>query len=342
MIVDCEMHPGLKSVRMLLPYLDSYWTEMVEMRGIGALTLSDYPTGLPMNRRPDAEGDDADALKKALAASGADVGIGFPLFGGAVAANPYFSAALCTAANDWQAVTLSEAGAALKASVLLPMNNIPAAVAEIEARAGDPRFVQAAVYAGSEMPLGRMENRPVFEAAAAAGFPIAIHPGGFARAAPTPSGWPSFLAEHHANLPSLFEVQLLSLVFEGTFTQVPGLRVILLESGVTWLPQFLWRIDKLWKGTRPETPWVDQLPSQIVRDHVFATLAPFDSHDPVPGYARLCEEAQTGDMWLYGSDFPHWHSEMADPLAALPPAERVSLCTRNPMRAYPRLKERAA
>lgn len=342
MIVDCEMHPRLASTRELLPYLDAYWREMVELRGTGELYLADYPPGLPLSRRPGVSGCDFETLQHVLEATGADTGIGLPLFAGCVAANPYFAAALCSAANDWQVHHLARSGAAIRASVMVPMNNVPAAVAEIRARAEDARFVQVAVFVGGELPLGRMEYRSVFEAAAAAGFAVAIHPGGSARAAPTPSGWPSFLAEHHANIPSQFEAQLLSLIFEGTFAQLPDLRVILLESGAAWLPQFLWRIDKLWKGTRPETPWVDRPPSQIVREQVFATLAPFDTADAISGYARLCEEAQSENIWLYASDFPHWHAASGDPLAALPATDRTAICTTNPLRAFARLKEIAA
>ena len=58
-----------------------------------------------------------------------------------------------------------------------------------------------------------------------------------------------------------FEDQLLSLIHEGVF-EVPSLRVVLIESGVTWLPGFIWRAIKTWRGVRAEVPWVKRSPAE--------------------------------------------------------------------------------
>ena len=52
------------------------------------------------------------------------------------------------------------------------------------------------------------------------------------------------------------ESALLSLMAEGVFNHVPDLRIVVIESGVSWLPGFLWRAIKSWRGLRGET--VDQ------------------------------------------------------------------------------------
>jgi predicted TIM-barrel fold metal-dependent hydrolase len=51
-----------------------------------------------------------------------------------------------------------------------------------------------------------------------------------------------------------------SLVTEGVFNKFPRLKVVLMESGVTWLPAYFWRINKTWRGVRAETPWLDRPP----------------------------------------------------------------------------------
>ena len=63
------------------------------------------------------------------------------------------------------------------------------------------------------------------------------------------------------------------------FAKYPELKVVLLESGVTWLPAFLWRFRKFWRGVRTEVPWVDRSPGEIVRDHFRLTIQPLDAPD---------------------------------------------------------------
>ena len=59
---------------------------------------------------------------------------------------------------------------------------------------------------------------------------------------------------------SAFENQLQSLISEGVFAKFPGLKLVAIESGLTWLSGFIWRADKTWKGVRVEVPWVTRAP----------------------------------------------------------------------------------
>src|SRR5699024_7280923 len=98
-----------------------------------------------------------------------------------------------------------------------------------------------------------------------------------------------------------------SLVYEGVFANFPKLRVVLSESGISWLPSFLWRADKTWRGLRMEIPWVQQLPSQIIRNHVRMTLRPLDAPNETEILKKVIEQVGSDDMLLFATDFPHWH-----------------------------------
>ena len=49
------------------------------------------------------------------------------------------------------------------------------------------------------------------------------------------------------------------------------------EIGFTWLPSYLWRLHKFWRGIRMETPWVDRAPLEIVRSNIRFSLQPIDA-----------------------------------------------------------------
>lgn len=342
--IDCDIHPALASVKELIPFLDPYWREMEESRGTNALYMSSYPPAMPLSAGlgwktgDPLPGAEVEAVRRqVLDVGGCDAAICNLLSGAAMVANPYYAAALSRAMNDWLAETWLAEDGRFRGSLVVPINNVPAAVEEIERRAGDDRFVQVLLYLGGETPLGRMPFWPIYEAAEKADFTIGIHPGTAYRHAPTPTGWPSFRAEDYANIPPALESQLMSLISEGVFQKFPKLRVVLLESGVTWLPVFMWRYAKLWRGTRRETPWLDRSPDEIIRQQVFASLAPVDAADPARGIEQLCEAAGSDGMWLYASDHPHWQFDDPDPFRGLSSSLREKLATENPCSAYPRI-----
>ena len=100
------------------------------------------------------------------------------------------------------------------------------------------------------------------------------------------SGWPAHRVEDYVAQSTAFESQLLSFLAEGVFQKFPALRLVLLESGFTWLPNLLWRTSKTWRGVRPEVPWIDRAPAEIIREHVRVTLQPVDAPAGDPDVAR--------------------------------------------------------
>jgi uncharacterized protein len=115
---------------------------------------------------------------------------------------------------------------------------------------------------------------------------------------------------------------------------------VLLESGVTWLPGFLWRHLKTWRGVRPEVPWVDRPPPEIIRDQVRLTMQPFDAPPDPEAVAQVIEQIGSDDMLLFATDYPHWQFEgMQAAPAGIPPAVLRKAMRDNPLATYPRLQE---
>ena len=92
----------------------------------------------------------------------------------------------------------------------------------------------------------------------------------------------------------------------------PGLKVVLMESGVSWLPAFMWRANKTWRGVRVEVPWVEREPAAIIRDHFRVTMQPFDAPPDAKGVADIIDQIGSDKMFLFASDYPHWQFDGDD------------------------------
>ncbi len=141
--------------------------------------------------------------------------------------------------------------------------------------------------------MGRRQHWPIYAAAERHDLPIGIHAGSSFRHPPSALGWSSYYIEDYVSQAPGFAGVLNSLVTEGVFNKFPGLKVVLIESGVTWLPAHFWRINKTWRGVRSETPWLDRMPSEIIREHVRLTIQPFDD----PPEERLVRDHHRRDRF---------------------------------------------
>jgi predicted TIM-barrel fold metal-dependent hydrolase len=345
--IDCDIHPAPPPMAALLPYLDEHWRAAMVARGIDGLDLASYPPNAPFTARPDWRpahgrpgGELAAVQAQALEPWGTRYAICNCLHGALALFSEDMGAALARAVNDWMAREWLDRDPRLRASILVTPRNAELAVEEIERRAADPRFVQVLMLVSGDAPLGRRLHWPIYAAAERHGLPIGIHAGSTQHNPTTSVGWPSYIVEDYVANAAAFGTQLLSLVAEGVFSKFPALRVVLIESGVTWLPAFLWHIDKEWRGLRAEVPWLDRPPSEMVRDQVRLTVQPIDAPPDAAGLARVLEQIGSDRMLLFSTDYPHWHFE-GD--AALPfgfPAQLIEkLAVVNPRETYARLKE---
>jgi uncharacterized protein len=346
--IDCDLHAAVPDTNALLPYFDDYWRETIVNRGIDrlSLNLTSYPPNAPISARPDwrpagkRPGSDLELLKKhALDAFGSRFAILNCLHAAQVFHSEDMSAAFCTAVNDWLTHAWLDRDPRLRASILVPSENPELAVEEIERRAADPRFVQVLLWAMNELPLGRRFYWPIYRAAERHRLPIGVHAGSLYRHAPTSAGWGSFFMEDYVLQSAAFESQLLSLVSEGALAKFPDLTVVFMEAGFCWLPAFMWRANKTWRGVRSEVPWVKRPPADIVRHHVRFTVQPVDDPPDDATLERIIDQIGSDQMLLFATDYPHWHFDGMD---ALPPAlARSSLAKKilvdNPLATYSRL-----
>jgi predicted TIM-barrel fold metal-dependent hydrolase len=346
--IDCDVHPAVPSTTALLPYLDDYWRDQIVNRHIHkqSFHLQSYPPNSPLSCRPDwrvkdgPPGSDLDLLRaQALDAFGTRFAICNTLHGAISLFNEDMAAALIAAVNTHIQKEWLDREPRLRASILLPLCNPELAVKEIERLAPDQRFVQVLMLVMGETPLGNRRYWPIYETCVKHNLTVGVHAGSTYRTSPTAAGWPSYQAEDYVVQSGSFENLLLSFIAEGVFQKFPTLKLVCIESGFTWLPTLLWRIDKTWRGVRPEVPWLDRPPADIIREHVRFTLTPLDlPANESSKLLRVIEHIGSDELLLFSTDYPHWQFD-GDRVVpdGLSDAMIRKILVDNPLAAYPRL-----
>jgi predicted TIM-barrel fold metal-dependent hydrolase len=347
--IDCDIHPAVPGIKSLLPYLPGHWAEAAVDQGFVDMEPALYPVNSPITARPDwrpktgsgkAGADLTQVREQALDAFGSTIAICNCVYGVHLLFNRDMAAAFATAVNDWIAHEWLAKEPRLRASIVVPLQAPDRATEEVERLAPDRRFVQVLMPVSAEMPLGKPFYWPIYAAAERHGLPIGIHAGTMSRHPTTALGWPSYQTEDYIAQAQAFQTATASLVAEGVFVKFPDLKVVYLESGFTWLPACLWRMDKYWKGLRKEIPWVDRPPTEIVRDHVRLTLQPIDAPPDGDVLERLFDQLGSDELLLYSTDYPHWQFDGTD---VLPTSLSRSLARKiqidNPRATYRKLRE---
>ena len=264
---DCDIHPQRSNDKALHPYMEKRWIEHMQMFGSRPRQAYQngpaYPKGQPNASRRDAlppeggrQGSSLSFMQKQLLdENNCVLGILNPTGdNGQAFQNREFGAAVCRAMNEWVLHEWLEPEPRLKGSIVVPFEDADVAVKEIERYAADPHFAQVLLLNRTAEPPGQKRYWKVYEAAAAANLPVGVHAFGFGGYPVSGSGWPSFYIEDMVGHAQSCQSFLTSMTIEGVFERIPQLRLVLIEAGFAWLPSLAWRLDKLWRRLRVETP----------------------------------------------------------------------------------------
>ena len=333
--VDCDVHCAPASLDALAPHLDESWVDYIEEAGVAlnGRAGGSYPPRVPTLPAAYEELDEQllgpSEPKRVLLNC-------VSLY--EIHRNPYFSAAIARAINDWLRSEWLDRDERLRGSMCVSTLDVGAAVAEIDRLGPDRRFVQVLLPVRSDTPYGNVRYHPLYEAAVRHDLAIGLHAWGRAGTAPGLSGVTATYMEDYLANSQIVQAQLVSLVSEGVFERFPELRAALIECGFTWMPALLWRFDKDWKGVWREVPWVRERPSEYVRKHFRATTEPAQLPRSDEDRAALLDMVGL-EMLMYASDHPHDHGGSGAALLEAVDAEAREAITRSTPSAFYNLAE---
>lgn len=259
-IVDCDVHNELDGEKCLYPYLASSWLEHVKSYGLRGFAGGTYPrfvNRLVGTEPPSGKAAGSDSSYTAvhlLDTWNIHYAVLNPLTPAGRQAIPELDAALATAVNDWQVVEWLDVDPRFRASIICPFEHADLAVAEIERRASDKRFVQVQFSGRPREPMGRRKYWPIYEACAKHGLAVMSHAFGSGGQPITGGGWPSYYIEDHVGPAQSMQANIISMVVEGVFETFPELPLVSTENGFAWAASLMWRLDSSWHQLKSEVP----------------------------------------------------------------------------------------
>jgi predicted TIM-barrel fold metal-dependent hydrolase len=324
-LVDADVHPTM-TLPALRERLSPLWREHFDTYGgrvAGAYAM--FPRmrngGFRVDARPQVgpPGSDIGLVQQQLLDEyGIDHAVLNPLQGQVWAGEaPDLAAALCRALNDWVAEEWLDRDARFLGSICPPFEHPELAVAEIERVAADERFVQVLLPTTPELPLGDRRYWPVLQAAADAGLPVALHTGG--QEQHRGAGWPSYYLEMHVWNGNTMAMQMLSMICSGVFEEIPGLRMVAVETGIAWAAALSWSMDDAWRMLREsDTTGLRRPPSEHLRESWWFTTQPIEEPEDPEHLAFAFDALGMADRIMFSSDYPHWDFDA--PSQTLPPS----------------------
>jgi len=220
-----------------------------------------------------------------------------------------FAAAMARACNNYYADFCSVVPDRLKCMATLPLQDIPASVAEMN------RATRELGHVGIIMPpnvngknLDHPDFYPIYETAEQLNLPIAVHwgNGAYLTAAGVERFDTHFMA-HAFGHPFEQIIALTCLICGGVIEQFPRLRFAFLEAGCGWLPYWMQRLHEHYERRTAEVPLMKKEPVEYLLSGSCYLAA-----EPDEGMLPAVIDAFGDDFILFGSDYPHTDSKFPD------------------------------
>lgn len=266
----------------------------------------------------DGEFGEAASVKRAVESMGIDYTILFPTQLINIGVLPEIDVQVHTmwAYARWLTEELLPAEPTIKTMVCLPFNDPDAClrmVREFGERPGVLGFVIGGTF---HQPVHSKKYLRVYAEIEALGKPIAFHSAYNWRDRLTEQ-FNKFLSAHGVGRTLYNMVHLTNWTINGIPERFPKLKVIWIESGVTFVPFLMQRLDAEYMMRSSEAPMLRKLPSEYMREY-FYTSQPLEKTVHQDALALTFDMINADSQLLYASDYPHWDFDLPSVIYDLP------------------------
>lgn len=213
-------------------------------------------------------------------------------------------AVLSHAYNRWLAENVLSAGDGILSLAVLPFNSPDAACRTVEEFGGNPNVIGFTVTSTRYKPVHSNEYMRLYRMIEETGKPIAFH-AGYHWQDPSLATCNSFLGMHALGFVWCNLVHMTNWILNGIPERFPKLNSLWVESGLSWVPFLMQRLDDQYLMRQSEAPLLTKMPSDYMRESCFYTCQPLEKSSEV-GLQATFEMINAETQLLYASDWPHF------------------------------------
>jgi uncharacterized protein len=355
-IIDCDVHPLIKDINALGPYLTADWRKYFQIGE--AWRASDnsviyarardrynHPNAtyrldsVPTNGGPSGS-DPGFAISNHLEPNGITTALLLPQehYGVARFGNPAAAAAYERANNEYLIDTWLPFDDRFTLAITVSGHDPKSAAADIRRLGQMPGVVAVQLLILQQM-AGSAWFDPIYEAACERELPIVIHQNGgegcYTYSQIPAGGAPRSYGERHSVLTQIGAANITDMIVSGALERFPQLRIVMVEWGFTWLSWLMTRMDYLWENNRDASPWIKRPPSEYIAEHFTFTTQPLDETSTASEVEAMFKIPHLDRMLLFSSDYPHYDTD--NPQATLnkiPRALRDRVCYQNALDTF--------
>lgn len=311
-VVDLDFHL-VESESDLQPYLEEPFRSMVSRPDAGEVshynTTKFFLDGVDGDIGPDVAPtpEDIDAVMTDLSIDRATLNPGLNL-NLVTVNNDRYASALASAYNEWTTDTFIDPSAGRYGTMRFCPRFPERAAAEVETWADTDGIVGAILGPTSVRdPIGHPRFDPIYEALEDAGMPLLLHnsilslqhvfPGQF-------DNMNTFMEARGVGHPMGQMLSLSTLLVNGVPERFPDLDVVVMESGLGWIPYMARRLDYYYSSRREDAPALTRPPSEYIDESFYFTTQPIEGADD-PSYVQQVIEWIGPENVMFSSDYPH-------------------------------------
>ncbi|MBM86123.1 MAG: amidohydrolase [Rhodospirillaceae bacterium] len=223
---------------------------------------------------------------------------------------------LCNAYNRWLTERIVPGEPGIVSLAVLPFNTPDEALKTVEKMATVDGVIGFCVTSTRYKPVHSNEYMKLYRTIEETGKPIAFH-AGYHWQDPSLATCNTFLGMHALGFAWCNIVHMTNWILNGIPERFPQLKSLWVESGLSWVPFLMQRLDDQYLMRQSEAPLLKRMPSEYMAKNCWYPCQPMEKSN-IKGVECTFEMINAHSQLLYASDWPHFDFDTPSVIYDLP------------------------